>query len=268
MLAVRIYSVPPVFIWQPPKPPMHYQNPQFESVFNGWARAYTIKNRVNSFGSAAKHIVVVILSKFVYFFLWPELCVALLAAPWMLRDRRPRYLMIQFALSFLGWFSVVWFLPHYAAPATAIIFALLVQCTRHLRRWQFHGRPVGIGLTRAMVLFAVILAPLHQRDGTLQPVTSKPPTIGYRAKFAADLAAMPGEHLALVRYGVSIDSGEWVYNAADIDHAKVVWAREIPGIDDRPLLDYFRGRRVWVVEPDAIPPRITPYTGPNDVPQP
>jgi len=157
----------------------------------------------------------------------------------MLGDFRVRYLMIQFVLCFLGWFSVVWFLPHYAAPATAVIFALVVQATRHLRRWEFRGRSVGIGLTRAVVLFAVILAPLHQRGGTLQPVTSKPPTIGYRAKFAADLAAMPGEHLALVRYGVSIDSGEWVYNAADIDHAKVVWAREIPGMDVRPLLDYF-----------------------------
>ena len=261
-LHFRAYSVAPAFIWQKPGPPVHYQNAQFENFYNGWARRYSIANHVDSVVSAAKHLVVVVLSKFVYFFLWPELCVPLLAVPWMLGDFRVRYLMIQFVLCFLGWFSVVWFLPHYAAPATAVIFALVVQATRHLRRWEFRGRSVGIGLTRAVVLFAVILAPLHQRDGTLQPVTSKPPTIGYRAKFAADLAAMPGEHLALVRYGVSIDSGEWVYNAADIDRAKVVWAREIPGMDVRPLLDYFRGRRVWLVEPDAIPPRMTPYTGP------
>jgi len=258
----RAYSVPPVFVWRMPGPPLHYQNPQFENFYNGWARTYTIKNRVHSVGSAAKHAVVIVFSKFVYFFLWPELCVPLLAAPWMLHDLRARYLMIQFALCFVGWFSLVWFLPHYAAPATAVIFALLVQSDRHLRRWKFRGRPVGIGLTRAVVLFALILAPLHQRDGTLQAVTSKPPTIGYRAKFATDLAATPGDHLVLVRYGVSIDSGEWVYNAADIDRAKVVWAREIPGVDVRPLLDYFRGRRVWLVEPDAIPPRMSPYTGP------
>jgi hypothetical protein len=265
-LHFRQYSVAPAFLWQKIGPPAHYQNPQFESVYNGWARQYSIKNRVDSVGSAAKHLVVVVMSKFVYFFLWPELCVPLLAVPWMLGDRRVRYLIFQFVICLLGWFSAVWFLPHYAAPATAIIFALLVQSARHVRRWEFHGRRVGIGLTRAMVLFAVILAPLHQRAGTLEPVTSKPPTIGYRAKFAADLAAMPGEHLALVRYGVSVDSGEWVYNAADIDHAKIVWAREIPGIDDRPLLDYFRGRRVWLVEPDAIPPRITPYNEPGEEP--
>jgi hypothetical protein len=208
----------------------------------------------------AKHAVVMVLSKFVYFFLWSELCIPLLALPWMLRDRRVRYFLIQFALCFLGWFSVVWFLPHYAAPATPVIFGLLVQSTRHLRRWRFHGRPVGIGLTRVMVLFVLVLAPLHRREGTLAAITSHTPAIDYRAKFGAELAALPGAHLVLVRYGVSVESGEWVYNAADIDHAKIVWAREIPGLDIRPLLEYFGGRHVWIVEPDAIPPRMIPYT--------
>jgi hypothetical protein len=211
-------------------------------------------------GRAAKHGAIIVL-KFVYFFLWPELCVPLVAMPWILRDRRVRYLVIQICLSFVGWYSIIWFLPHYAAPAMAVTFALLVQAIRHLRRWEMGGRPVGIGLTRAIVLFALILAPFLKRGGTLQAVTSQPPTIVYRAKFASELNAIPGEHLILVRYApVSNDSGEWVYNSADIDHAKIVWARDIPGIDIHPLLNYFRGRRVWFVEPDAIPPRLTPYT--------
>ncbi len=262
LLHNRTYSAPPFFVWQDPGPLLHYQNPQFESFYNGWARRYSIENSVYNIGSAAKHLVVVLLSKFIYFFFWPDLFVLLLTVPWLLRDRRLRYLMIQFTLCFFGWFSVVWFLPHYAAPATAIIFALVVQAARHLRRWEYRGRPVGIGLTRVVVLFAVILSPFLKRDGTLPAVTSKLPTISYRAKFAANLSAMPGDQLVLVRYGVSIDSGEWVYNSADIDHAKVVWAREIPNMDLRPLLNYFSGRQVWLVEPDAIPPRMTPYTAP------
>jgi hypothetical protein len=71
---------------------------------------------------------------------------------------------------------------------------------------------------------------------------------------------MPGQQLAIVRYGLPwADTSEWVYNGADIDGAKVVWAREIPGTDIRPLLDYFRGRSVWLVEPNATPPRLSPY---------
>jgi hypothetical protein len=257
-LNLQTYSRSPVFIWQRPQPPLHYQNAQFENFYNGWWRTYWANNRVDSIWRAGKHGGVVVL-KFMYFFLWPELCVPLIVLPWVVRDRAVRYLIFQFGLSFLGWFSAMWFLPHYAAPVTAIIFAILIQSMRHLRRWECHRRPVGVGLSRAVVLSVLVLAPFHQRGGIIQPVTSKPPTIGYRAKFAADLAAMPGNHLALVRYGVSIDGGEWVYNAGDIDHAKVVWAREIPGMDIHPLLDYFHDRRIWLVEPDASPPRLTSY---------
>jgi hypothetical protein len=53
---------------------------------------------------------------------------------------------------------------------------------------------------------------------------------------------------------------EWVYNSADIDHSKIVWAREIPGVDLAPLLAYCSNRKVWVVDPDAVPPVLLPYT--------
>ena len=155
---------------------------------------------------------------------------------------------------------VIWFLPHYSAPLTAVLFALITQSIRHLRYWEYAGRKVGVGLTRAVVLCAVMLAPFHQRGGTLAPEDAGLPLIEYRAQFATQLGDMPGEQLAIVRYGPPwLDTGEWVYNRADIDRAKVVWAREIPGMDIHPLLNYFQGRRVWLVEPDATPPRLSPY---------
>ncbi len=164
MLNERTYFRSPDFIWQHLEPPLHYRNEQFTSFYNGWLRDYWAENRVDSMGRAAKHAAMIVL-KFVYFFLWPELCVPLLGLPWILRNRKVRYLAVQFGLCFVGWYSLIWFLPHYAAPATAVTFALLVQAIRHFRRWEFGGRPVGIGLTRVVVLFALILAPFHQRGG-------------------------------------------------------------------------------------------------------
>ena len=52
---------------------------------------------------------------------------------------------------------------------------------------------------------------------------------------------------------------EWVYNAADIDGSKVVWAREMDAADNLEIVHYYGDRKVWLVEPDAIPARIEPY---------
>ncbi|HEX3375540.1 MAG TPA: hypothetical protein VHS29_01690, partial [Candidatus Acidoferrales bacterium] len=74
------------------------------------------------------------------------------------------------------------------------------------------------------------------------------------------LKILPGEHLVLVKYSSKhkVDE-EYVYNDADIDESKTVWARQIPGLDIRPLLSYFRNRDVWVIEPDETPIRFYPY---------
>jgi hypothetical protein len=78
-----------------------------------------------------------------------------------------------------------------------------------------------------------------------------------RAPIERDLAAMPCEHLVLVRYAPEhFVHNEYVYNEADIDHAKIVWAREIPARDLSAPLAYFRNRRVRFLEPDEDPALI------------
>ena len=54
-----------------------------------------------------------------------------------------------------------------------------------------------------------------------------------------------------------------MYNAADIEHAKVIWAREKGDADNARLLDYYRDRRVWLIEPDRKPVGLEPYPVPN-----
>jgi hypothetical protein len=53
--------------------------------------------------------------------------------------------------------------------------------------------------------------------------------------------------------------GDWVYNAADIDKSKVVWAREMDMASTSRLISYYKDREVWLVQPDSSPPKVSPY---------
>ena len=55
---------------------------------------------------------------------------------------------------------------------------------------------------------------------------------------------------------------EWVYNGADIDSQRVVWARDL-GPDNEKLIRYYGDRQVLLLEPDARPPRLTAYAPPE-----
>jgi hypothetical protein len=52
---------------------------------------------------------------------------------------------------------------------------------------------------------------------------------------------------------------EWVYNAPDIDDAKVIWAREMDAANNLELIHYYKDRNVWLLEPDANPAKLTVY---------
>jgi hypothetical protein len=247
-----------VFIWQPPLPISHSINPQIYN-FSVWdleahLQPFSLANlrhRINYDG-------------FVWwdFFMGFALTIPFLTIPSLLKDRRMRLPLVQILISGVALLCVNWFSPHYAAPMAAAYFLLLLQAMRHLRCWKFKRRPVGIFLTRLVVLLAVIRVPVAAR--------SWPPVLQYgldRARIEAQLNAMPGNHLVIVHYtedGGPQDHGpgqhEWVHNAADLDRTHIVWAREIPGVDLKPLLDYYRDRKIWLVNADAPSPSLEAYS--------
>jgi hypothetical protein len=74
------------------------------------------------------------------------------------------------------------------------------------------------------------------------------------------LQHLPGQQLVIVDYGPRHSFYyEWVYNDADIDAAKVLWARDMGNNGNQELLNYFKERQVWRVDADALPPLLEPY---------
>jgi hypothetical protein len=152
----------------------------------------------------------------------------------------------------LGYCLVVWPGPHYIAPAAAVIFAALTQSIRHLRTIRIFRRPMGAALSRAILLALVVDVSLLVAQRLGDPQGWGGWGLSDRADLLHDLESKPGKHVVLVRYGPEHSvHEEWVFNAADIDASKVVWARDLPGELNEQLFRYYPDRTIWLALPDT-----------------
>jgi hypothetical protein len=253
----RTYVSAPTFVWQPLKKQMQYRNAQFEDFYNGWSYEHWEARRFDGSWASAVNIFLDTARIYPGMFVRGELlAVVLLALPWIFRRRRGRFLVGVCAAGFMALCATVWLQDltlHYAAPFFGATFALATLGVRYLHAWRIRGRRVGIFLARAVVMAVLVVSGI---DAVAMVRAYASDQEDYRASFRTPviekLRSIPGQHLVIVRYGPDHDVGrEWVYNRADIDGAKIVWAREIPGVDMRPLIDYFKGREVWLVDADG-----------------
>jgi hypothetical protein len=236
------FTMAPHFIWQSPRPEPVYHQRVLRDFHTHWEMAAWDAARANR----APYGIFDKAKTYWRFYLGPVLSVPFLTLPWLCRRLRTRLLLIAGILFSLGLAVEVWHAPHYAAPALGLCLLLVVQALRQLR--QTAGAFAVRAIVLAAVLTPVVGGSAWDSDGR------------QRARVLRELAAKGGQHLVLVRYRMSHDCGdEWVYNAADIDRAPVVWAREMDPTSNRKLVDYFRNRKVWLVQPDARPPLLSPY---------
>jgi len=81
-----------------------------------------------------------------------------------------------------------------------------------------------------------------------------------RIAVSRQLSEVPGDVLVFVRYAPQhMFQEEWVWNAADIDGARVVWARDLGPEENGKLLAYYPARTALLFEPDARPMRLSRY---------
>ncbi len=259
----RVYVSTPHFAWQTLRPPLPLSNPQMADIFNGWCRNVWQRERFTFTKNGIQWGLVHKLEALQQFYLPVGLLLPVLLA-WrrLLHNRKALFLFAACAVTALALIPVVWFQRHYAAAMTGAAAGLTMMGLRYLRTWKPKGRPVGIGLTRALVLGNLLLVPMNlMLAGAGSSIQNPAPRwASERARIATELESMPGPQLVLVHYAPGHNSAqEWVYNRADIDSSKVVWALEIPGQDLRPLLDYYHDRRVWRVDADSQPAQLEPF---------
>ena len=173
-------------------------------------------------------------------------------------------LLIGFVPRMLTSFSMPTYYPHYLAP----VMILVAEGFRRMYVWarrQHFGAALARNVCLACGAMAVFQAAIpvsghHVAGEDPFYMASYESRLADREDVLKFLASKPGEQLAIVRYGPKHDClYEWVWNGAAVDSQKVIWARELKPEWTSQLLRYYAGRRVWLVQPDARPVRVTPY---------
>jgi hypothetical protein len=246
------YAYTPTFLWQQPRPPPAYRHDIMREFYLGWqAEGYLEQQSLlESFERKRGNL---------YFFLTPLLMLPLVMLPVILRSRRNRFAASAVLLGFVASLTVSGTHPHYIAPFAPLLFLLVVQGLRQMNQCRFRGRRIGPVLVFAiaglqLVIFATAFVLYAQ-----QP---PPEWATARARMQAELERAPGRHLVIVHYADGHSPHEeWVANAADIDGAKVIWARSLRPEQNAALLSFFAERSVWDLHPDHDPPRLVPRSG-------
>jgi hypothetical protein len=264
------YAMAPYYVWQGPRPLPAYHHDAMRSFYT--FNELSAFNKIHSLTGFLPQTLAKVIRTF-EFFAGIVLLVPLIMIRRVFLDRRVRFLVICTLVLAAGMVIENFLIAHYLAPFTAAFYAIGLQAMRHLRVWRPGDQPVGKALVRFIVVSCVILAALRPFAGPLKLALTEWPASNWtdrwygpdhfgteRARVQADLERQPGRQLVLVRYSDKHNpQDEWVYNGADIDDAKVVWAREMAGADNLELTRYFRDRIVWVVQPDSIPAIVSPW---------
>jgi hypothetical protein len=238
------YGVPASFTFQP-HPVPHRDLTREQDLDYKMQRAFRARD-IDTLSSYFQRLVFRI--RYLRFFLYPPLYLALIMFLATIQDYRHGWVALTLLIFALGTNFYPFFLSQYVA-AVAFLFVLVgVEGLRMLSRW-----PAGAAAARALIYLCA--AQFVFSYGTY---TQRNPD--QRIEINRQLAGMPGKLLVLVRYWPQhIFQDEWVYNAADIDGARVIWARDLGDAEDQKLLYYYPARTVLLLEPDARPPRLTPY---------
>jgi hypothetical protein len=256
------YGVPATFTFQPNAVPHRALTPEQDLDY----RAQAAIHGEGTDGAGAFLGRLVYRVRFYRFFLFAPLYFAVIVFVVTARKRADWWVILTVVLFALGTNIYPYFYPHYlAAEACLFVLIALVGLVRISARVPQIGGLLML-FCGAQFLFWY---GLHAFAGeNLWDAFAYEPWefVNYgdaegRIAIGGKLNAAPGPQLVFVRYWPGHEFHEWVQNAADMDGAHIVWALDLGPEEDLKLLRYYPRRRAWLLEPDARPPKLSPYSG-------
>ena len=267
------YAIAPYFLWQSPHAEPAYHHAVIRKMYE---EDYTIAYAFAHSRMGLLFMPIYKVAKIWMFLIGPVLslpvAMMLFILPynfsWRQISPATRFLLLALSFFCIGLSAEFYFEPHYAAPLAGLMVALIMIAMRKLRRWRpeqgsgrFLARAIPV-ICVLMFVLRILAGPLHIPVGrVLTPAWYQlgPKDFG-RAAMLADLQRLPGNQLVIVRYQPDHNPfAEWVYNEANIDKAKVVWAHDMSPVENQELISYFHDRRVWLMDADEEPTHLILY---------
>lgn len=253
------YGWNPVFLWQTAGEKPEYRHPDMERFFVKDKETTDLAYATLGKTLTKKGTVVI---QLLAFFCGPMI---LVGGVGMLLDRERQHWVAAALLVpvLLACIISKWANFHYAAPAAPLL--ILVMLSGVWAVWQRLERYPSVRRIGTYGLVAFHAVWMLTVVGNTQKIHNSNWGVA-RQSIESQLLETDGDDLVFVRYDDDHNiHHEWVYNAADIDAAPVVWAREMDDQRRGDLIQYFSDRNIWLLEADASPPRLIAFQASTDL---
>ena len=259
MLSQYEYGVPAAFTVQPnpiPHRPLTREQ-QLDYEIQSQTHGATVDTVATFWDRFASRI------RFYRFFFLAPLYLALPFFLPVLRERRFLWVILTLLLFGIGTNFYPYFYTHYIAAVTCLFVLISVTALERLSRFNLARVVLFLCAAHFVFWYGLHFSRSEPVDAAMTPYETWD-AINHddpegRIAINRQLMAMAGKQLVFVRYYPPHDFREWVHNGADIDTAKIVWARDLGAEENETLRHYYADRTAWLLEPDFRPSRLTPY---------
>jgi hypothetical protein len=277
-LSQRQYGVPASLTFQSDPVPQRELTPQQQLEYKAQLAFRSDRETIQTYLLRLEYRV-----RFYRFFFLPPLFIALPFFLWSLKEKRFQWVVLTLLLFALGINFFPAFQLHYLAAVTCLFVLMSVVGLERLSRISPEAARLTLFLAFAYFGFWYTLHLFDNKEISLafrqyetwNGLNHRNPErrimVNRRlAELSTHLAALPpiqvsmkpsDKLLVFVHYSPQhVFQDEWVYNDADIDASRVVWARDLGPAENEKLRAYYPDRTAVLLEPDYRVPKLTRYT--------